>query len=308
MADDIYVKQFKDYLVKKKLKDKFDKADGKGKSKIANKYVKEEIPFAEKPAVVKSLNDEYENEGPFLNNKKLKEGNMGRICSPNLIYQPEEIVIHLLKKLQSGENESLKIVRSDIADELGLSPQSLDKYLQKLKSSEGINLFNHHIKIDKLRHGKNTYDDTIHPIFLTLNLTEVYFLTVFLPCFLKGDMQNIAIDIAEDVFSQLSDDYAKKKMAGLRAKMGYPIPQSVSEAQSKGTRGYRKEKKDFLHYFHKSGDPCSIEFKDGMKVSGIITSWKGNQFQMTEDGTDRIITFNEDDVNEVKRKLNSKKN
>lgn len=303
MSDDnSYVTQFEDYLESRNMKDEFERADGKGKSAIANKYVREEIPFDEKPAVVKALNDKYENAGPFLNNKRLEEGNTGRICSPDRIYKPEEIIIYLLKRLQSGEDESKKFIRSELAAELGLSPQSFDKYMQKFGNEKGIDIFGSKIKAE-LRHGKNTYDHTVHPVFLALNLTEVHFLTALLPELVKKNKsyEKIALGIAGDVYRQLSD-YAKEKM-------DHFIPKETRNEQLKGIQasGYRKEKDD-LPFFRKSSIPCSIELNHDVIVSGIIRFDEAKGlWQITEEGTGTVITFNEEEVTDGPKRYKNKK-
>ena len=286
MADDDIIREkvkeaFEEYLAKKSKKEEFDNADGKGKSQIANEYVRDVVAFDDKPATVKALNVLFDGKGPFANRQD-------KICSPDRIYDDSEIFVYLLKRLQAGENTDLTIVRADLADELGISPQSLDKYLLRLKSSKGLDILGSKVKIDELRHGKNTYDHTIHPVFLALNLTEVYFLTVKLPSLVKKDQKETALGIVGDVYRQLSD-YAK-------AKMDHFFSKESRKEQLKGiqVRGYRNEKKDIL-YYEKSGEMCSIELKDKGWLSGIILKGDDNSHYKLQKNNGEVITFTADD-------------
>lgn len=78
----------------------------------------------------------------------------------------------------------------------------------------GITVLGSTIQIEKEKEGRNYYyKTTLHPIFLPLNLTEVYALTVYLNNEIKDYNVNATIirDISERVKSQLSD-YALEKL------------------------------------------------------------------------------------------------
>ena len=79
---------------------------------------------------------------------------------------------------------------------------------------EGIEVLGATISIKKERkRGKNYYRTTMHPVFLPLNLTEVYALTTYLNNVLDPSDQNTQVirNISERIKSQLSD-YALNKL------------------------------------------------------------------------------------------------
>ena len=285
MSDyDIYVEKFEEYLSQRNKKDDFDVADGNGKAEIANEYVREEIPFDKKPAVIRALNEKFAGQGPFLYNSD-------KICNPDKIYDSIEMEIYLLKRLQSGEDIISRNKRDDIAEEFGYSSRTLAKKIQKLNLDH--DLLGSRIEIENLRHGNNTYDHTIHPVFLALNLTEVYFLTVILPKLAKRyekNIKNTALDLAGDVYRQLSG-YGKEK-----------IDHFISEADKDNLlnrrKGYRKEDEmGFLHYLkHYPKIKCVLELKGQGVVYGTIWPANGDKFKIINDKTGESRLFDSKDI------------
>lgn len=161
--------------------------------------------------------------------------------------------------------------RQAIAEQFGISERTLANDLKLLQDGE-FSFLGYEMKIDVER-GTNTYDSTIHPTFLPLNLSEVYALTVGLK--LLGNktlFADIYRYIADSIFSQLSD-YGKRI---IKAK-GEEVNVSFSQVPKKSYR-YETEllqeqldqgRAGMYAYFLKSGHPCTIEYNDNGKIKRI---------------------------------------
>ena len=163
-------------------------------------------------------------------------------------YDDFELDIKLLKFLQSGEDESTKKTRPQIAEHFTISETALKEHLSKLQ--DGCNLLGQTVKIEELRRAKNTYDSTIHPVFMALDLADVYFLTVVVPRLAKNTMYcESAQRLSAITYKQLSD-YAKGIIDPIAAKEGQDYRTSMSSWQQD------------LAWFEKSGKPCTILYGD----------------------------------------------
>ena len=122
---------------------------------------------------------------------------------------------------------------------------------------EGITVLGSTIRIQKEKKGrKYYYRTTMHPIFLPLNLTEVYALTVYLERAIKYNDVNSGIirNISARVKSQLSD-YAFDKL--------FP-----DESNKRTDNSYIDDEKlarqrdGIVMYLMKSGQPCRFFWKE----------------------------------------------
>ena len=288
--DDKIKEEFEKYLERKNRKDEFDNGDGDTKSQIANEYVREFVPFEDKPEVIIALNKKYAGQGPFPNKGPNIEDE-GKICSPNNIYCRVEKEIYLLKRLQAGEDEGKSNKRDILAEKLGLSTRTLSDEIQRLNYEH--DLLGSTIEIGNLRHGKNTYDHTIHPVFLALNLTEIYFITVILPKLVKRSNQSIkdtALNIAGDIYRQLSE-YAKEEINA-------SISTAEKETLLKCRKGYRMEdEKGFLFYLkHMPKIKCKLKLKEKGMVSGTIWPTDDGQYKIKNEKTGETTIFNSCDI------------
>ena len=158
------------------------------------------------------------------------------------LYDGSEIKYKLLKQLQGGEDAGIKLEREKIAESFGMSRNAMDKHLQDLQN--GTQIFGSKVKVN-LRYKKNTYDSTIHPVFMALNLSEAYFLTTALPLLAKDSVyQDVAEIIAADVYRQLTP-YAKSIIDPHMKQLNVHYP-PVNGA-------YRVEGKNGILFFEKSG-------------------------------------------------------
>lgn len=144
---------------------------------------------------------------------------------------------------------------SEISEHFDIDDRTRREDLLALEN--GITVLGSTIQIRKERRGRRYYyRTTMHPIFLPLNLTEVYALTVYLNRTIGDDDANSEIirDISARVKSQLSD-YAFNKL--------FP-----DEHRSRAENAYvdderlARQRKGIVMYLMKSGEPCRFFWKE----------------------------------------------
>lgn len=99
-----------------------------------------------------------------------------------------------------------------IEEEFGIDERTCRNDLQELQ--EGIEVLGTRIQIERQRkNGEISYRSTLHPVFLPLNLTEVYAMTGYLENKLDAEDPNseVILEIVKRIKSQLSD-YAFEKL------------------------------------------------------------------------------------------------
>lgn len=158
--------------------------------------------FDERPAVIYALRG-------FLERYGTPEGIVGRTLSFDSIYDRDEIYVLLLKYLQGTPEEGTRRTRQDIAEYFSTSVNTIDKYVNELQ--DGVTLFGNRLDVTVMR-GTNECESSIHPLFLPLNLVDIYTLLSTLRESNEDDVRHRLLGrIADDVYSQLSP-YAKKIM------------------------------------------------------------------------------------------------
>ena len=114
-----------------------------------------------------------------------------------------ERLLKTLKYLHSGDKN-----REQIAKHFGISARALAVDLKTLL--DGFNFMESTMQISKLERKKNTYRSMIHPVFLAMNTSEIYALTVGLKLLSQGTVFEDSLgSIADKVYKQLSE-YAKE--------------------------------------------------------------------------------------------------
>lgn len=180
-----------------------------------------------------------------------------RICKFDEVFNKTEVYVLLLKYLQGGENtqEKYQHRRDEIAETFGVSRKTIDAYITEL--CDGAEILGTRVKID-IRRRDNNYDDTIHPVFLALNLSEVYLLTVAMRKLMEtSGLEGAYTEIVKDIYSQLSE-YAREKID--QAADRDSVDLSDVKACRDKKRANRKETINDWHYYLKSGERCAIEF------------------------------------------------
>ena len=219
-----------------------------------------------------------------------------RVCLYDKIFTRTETQIRLLKYLQGGENPVREFMRrqSEIEKEFGLSHNGLQKNLKELQ--DGTDILGTHVQIT-LQDGNN-YDYTVHPIFLALNISELYMVTATL----KEALGARADNILADIYRQLSD-YAKDKFKSIAENGGMKVFDGISMEAC--PRAYRKEKPEDFEHLLKTQKLCRAVF-DGeppkehigyidLDCDGFFFVWKDGENEKREKlspGKQRIFPLN----------------
>ena len=150
----------------------------------------------------------------------------------------------------------------EIEERFDISEETRKKDIRALE--EGIEVLGATIRIKKERKNrKDYYKSTMHPVFLPLNLTEVYALTTYLDKVLDSEDQNTQIirDITERIKSQLSE-YALNKL--------FPYERHEYKKNSYvDDESLARQRNGIRMYLMKSGQPCRF-FWNGQEYSGRL--------------------------------------
>lgn len=173
--------------------------------------------------------------------------------------------IDLLKTL--NENKT----KAELMEHYNIGSNPLLKDINEL--IDGTTLLGQKVKIRDIQKekGKIIYQSTIHPIFMPLNLTEVYFLIVGLKSLSKEHesfSSRIYDNLANRIYSQLSE-YARKKIYSKCKQMGmsFPYDDELEEfSESMDEEKMAKIVDNTLAYLWKAGAKCNIYMKNDDKT------------------------------------------
>jgi hypothetical protein len=112
------------------------------------------------------------------------------------IFRGDEIKTRLLEYLQEKRGN-----REKIATHFNLCEDAINSHISEFQKPDGDNIPGGKVKIDP-QSGTNDYDFAIHPVLLTLNLSEVITLTVGLKNLTKSNIFN---EVADDIYRQLTE-------------------------------------------------------------------------------------------------------
>ena len=175
----------------------------------------------------------------------------------------------------------------EIAEKFDIDTRTMRADIEALRN--GIEVLGTDIQIREERHGRKIYyRSTLHPVFLPLNLSELYALTVYMPRMVKRLEPNTQIieDIVSCIKSQLSD-YAKSRL----------FPDEEWD-ENPGRVSYRddeklaKSREGIYMYLRKSGRQCSF-FLNGEKKIGSIVYQDGKERIRLADGSICDVSPNE---------------
>ena len=176
--------------------------------------------------------------------------------------------IDLLKILNSSMS------KRQIMDYYAISRKPLEKDINKL--IDGTNILGQNVKINNIKReaGEIHYESSVHPIFLPLNLTEVYSMTVLLKILAKENAvySETLNNLANKTYSQLSD-YAKEKIDRKADHEGVRFPKEIDlEKYRKNTdekRYMESNLENKIMHIWKSGEKCTIILKDDMRFEDV---------------------------------------
>jgi hypothetical protein len=170
--------------------------------------------------------------------------------------------VDLLKTLNSGKT------KVELEQYYSLSKKPLEKDIDELVM--GTRILGQKVKIRDIRrdHKAITYQSTIHPVFMPLNLTEVYYLTVGLKM-LSSEHETIMgqtlENISNRVYCQLSDSARKKIDKKAReADVSFPYEEEVERYNVcwDEEEMARDNLRSTLAYIWKAGIQCTIHLKN----------------------------------------------
>jgi len=176
--------------------------------------------------------------------------------------------IDLLKILNSSKS------KREIMDYYAISRKPLEKDINKL--IDGTKILGQNVKINDIKReaGEIHYESSVHPIFLPLNLTEVYSMTVLLKILAKENAvySETLNNLANKTYSQLSD-YAKEKIDRKADHEGVRFPKEIDlEKYRKNTdekRYMESNLENKIMHIWKSGEKCTIILKDDMRFEDV---------------------------------------
>lgn len=167
---------------------------------------------------------------------------------------------------------------SEIEERFDIDERTRRKDLTALE--DGIEVLGSMIRVEKTReHGKDYYKSTVHPVFLPLNLTEVYALTVYLDRAIDDRDPNKVIiqNLTNRVKSQLTD-YAYKKLfpdtRPVKANNDYLSDEELA-----------RQRDGILMYLMKSGRQCRFFWHD-QEYTGRIQYYDREYHIILEDGSE----------------------
>jgi len=170
--------------------------------------------------------------------------------------------VDLLKTLNSGKT------KVELEQYYSLSKKPLEKDIDELVM--GTRILGQKVKIRDIRrdHKAITYQSTIHPVFMPLNLTEVYYLTVGLKM-LSSEHETIMgqtlENISNRVYCQLSDSARKKIDKKAReADVSFPYEEEFERYNVcwDEEEMARDNLRSTLAYIWKAGIQCTIHLKN----------------------------------------------
>ena len=165
-----------------------------------------------------------------------------------------------------------------IARHFNIDKRTVRADLQALE--DGIEVLGTVVRIIKEKRGRTLfYKCTMHPIFLPLNLTEVYAMTVYLERMMTSrDMNSRVVEgVINRIKAQLSD-YAFEKL--------YP-----GQNRPKENNGYlsdellAKQREGILMYLMKSGVSCQFIWEGKTYQGSIVYDFEKREYRIkTEEG------------------------
>lgn len=164
----------------------------------------------------------------------------------------------------------------EIEEKFCIDPRTRQADLKALE--EGISVLGSTIKIKKVKKGRRFYyKTTLHPVFLPLNLTEVYAMTKYLDNTIKDNDPNAAIirNISNRIKAQLSD-YAYSKVFPDQERENWINSYVNDESLAHQREGIRC-------YLMKSGQSCRFIYNNN-EYTGKIVFFKSEYKIQIESG------------------------
>ena len=167
---------------------------------------------------------------------------------------------------------------TEIEERFDIDERTRRKDLTALE--DGIEVLGSTIRVEKSReYGKDYYKSTVHPVFLPLNLTEVYALTVYLDRAIDENDPNKAViqNLINRIKVQLSD-YAQDKLF-----QDEKPPAANNDYLN--DEELARQRDGILMYLMKSGRPCRFLWHD-REYTGRIQYYGKEYHIILKDGSE----------------------
>ena len=168
----------------------------------------------------------------------------------------------------------------EIMDQFDIDSRTVRKDLQALR--DGIEVLGANIRIHETisKGGRKQYKTTVHPIFLPLNLTEVYALTTYLDTLMKDDPNSAVIhSVTNRIRGQLSD-YAYHRL--------FPDSPGIAENRYIDDQKLAESREGIVAYLMKSGETCSFWMNNQIYKGHFIFGKDGYQIKLEDEVGTRI--------------------
>lgn len=216
-----------------------------------------------------------------------------------------EIEIILLKRLQVEEFAKRQMRgqvpsdarnnKNEVTREFGFSEATRKEYFDRLQNSHS--LLGSNVQV-LFADDPVSYESTIHPVFLALNLVEVNLLTTMLKNnFQDTGLSDVANDIADDIYRQLSE-HARSVIDRSAKKLGVKFEHAPKELEKKA--GYRQERAG-LDSCYKRDCFGSLTLKKDLShpYSGTLSCVGHNKFEFFDDADSPIFKDNEGNLKRI---------
>ena len=171
--------------------------------------------------------------------------------------------LRILKYLHTGDKS-----REQIAEAFGISERALADDLKALTAEDGYEYLGSRMTIEKLAHTKNTYRSLIHPVFLAMNGSEIYAMTVGLKLLSRGTVFEKDLGrVADEVYAQLSP--AAHGIVDWHTE-AQEISFDPDDRQFISTSVLMQNSEIPFAYFLKQPIPCQIDYLSGAEKKTAV--------------------------------------
>lgn len=243
--------------------------------------------------------------GIFIDFLKKEYGFQGKVTFPEIdISSSFERQMYLAKMIQ---NEEYSV--DSLAGKLWVSKRTLEEDLKRIRGRghDLIQICGKPFVVEEMerKNGKISFASTVHPFFLTFNLTQVIATLKGLKAMsLEPAMKQYAIGSAAAIWQQLSD-YAKERILYVMTEI---MPEEISwyrelddvatemfqtEYQYRSSEGsgvimdcMKNEKTCYVEYKKEDGDTL---FLSNCRI--LPRSYKGDRIEVTSDQGNHVLVF-----------------
>ena len=212
------------------------------------------------------------------------------------IYSAEEIKVLLLKRLHRSQSDG-GYTRGDIAEYFSTSTKTVDKYIHMMLPAANpgadARILGQAVQLDP-SWGSNIPESTTHPLFLPLNMVELYTLVDMLVEHSQNDVEGrLALSILDRISVQTTD-YAQERLARI---------EGFEEALHAAQAGEERGPDEAIMFHEKEGYRATVRYaKNGEEEShtGLISRSRKNKSMIILVEGDQVFHIPYRDIIELK--------